>query len=107
MTAQGPFIRQAGGVAIFSGQFQIVPTVGPGVQPLFVGQMELYDPIGTHHNPAPGGEPCNAHPEGWLVGEGQTAAGLQNYAIHLEIALAPITGVTLRGVVNGVVIRCT
>jgi hypothetical protein len=112
LSANGVYVKRLRGVGIYSGTFQIRP--GPGAHPLFSGRLELYEPIGTHHQPVtmPTGqcdESCSAHIEGWLVGQGDPNGPHPDYALHAEIAANPITPNTPRtqGVLNGVLIQCT
>jgi hypothetical protein len=108
LVTTGPFIYRGDGLAIYSGKFEILD---PSGRPLFFGQLELYERIGTHHAPVSSvGEACREHIEGWLVGEGAPGL-LPNHALHLAIAgvLADPRGKGPSGfvrlILNGVLIK--
>jgi len=87
LRASGQTFRRADGLAVFSGEFQIVAPGGGTV--LFTGTMEVMDRIGTHHAPF-GAEACNqqSHLEGCLVGWG--AAALPNHQLRALIVASDV-----------------
>lgn len=108
LVTSGPVIRRTDGFGIYSGSFTIHD---PATQaPLFAGQLELYDRVGTHQPPvAAPGESCSEHIEGWLVGQGVRDP---HYALHLAIAglitnpNATTPPQIIYIILNGVLIHC-